>query len=151
MKLTYRNATIDDVDELIHIYNAAFYDDYVKYGECPAYGRSYERMKTSIEMSPKTMICEDGQPVGVISLEEREEGIYYIGCLAIIPEYQHKGIGSAAMEYALEKHPNWKEVTLITPADKESNIRFYTKKCGFEIDGEEMDGNVKVAHFCKKR
>ena len=29
--------------------------------------------------------------------------------------------------------------------DKTENIRFYTEKCGFEIQSVEMDGNIKVA------
>lgn len=35
---------------LIEIYNASFYDDYIKYGECPAYGRTRESMESSKEL-----------------------------------------------------------------------------------------------------
>ena len=38
MDISYRNANIEDVDLLIEIYNASFYSDYIKYGECPGYG-----------------------------------------------------------------------------------------------------------------
>lgn len=37
MELTYRKAVKADADVLIDIYNSSFYDDYVYYGECPAY------------------------------------------------------------------------------------------------------------------
>ena len=40
---------------------------------------------------------------------------------------------------------------MVTPADKEQNIKFYTEKCGFEIGGKEMDGNVEVIELIMKR
>ena len=35
MKIEYRQAVKEDAELLIGIYNAAFYSDYLKYGECP--------------------------------------------------------------------------------------------------------------------
>lgn len=40
MKIEYRQATVTDAELLIEIYNASFYSDYMKYGECPAYGKN---------------------------------------------------------------------------------------------------------------
>lgn len=108
-------------------------------------------MEESIDKFPKMIICNDEIPIGVISVADKGNGEYYLGCLCIIPEYQGKGIGTRAVKYMLEYFSNWKRITLITPIDKEENIAFYTKKCGFKIDGTEMDGNVKVVHFCMKR
>jgi hypothetical protein len=45
MKLKYIKANIEDADLLIKLYNEAFYDDYIRYGECPAYGRTRENME----------------------------------------------------------------------------------------------------------
>ena len=42
MKIEYRKADIADAQLLIDIYNSAFYSDYIKYGECPAYGKTKE-------------------------------------------------------------------------------------------------------------
>lgn len=149
MNISYRKAIVDDIELLIQIYNESFYDDYIRYGECPGYGRSYERMKDSLEKLPKTIIMADDKhkPVGVISLKNKGNGEYYLGCLAVIPPYQHKGIGSTAIKYIMDTYADCKELTLITPEDKIENVCFYTKKCGFIIDGSEMDGNVKVSHF----
>lgn len=47
----------------------------------------------------------------------------------------------------IDLYNDWKKITLVTPADKEENIKFYTVRCGFIIDGTEMDGNVKLVHF----
>ena len=48
MDLQIRKAIPEDAEILIKIYNAEFYEDYVRYGVCPAYGRSVEEMKKSI-------------------------------------------------------------------------------------------------------
>lgn len=151
INLRYRRAEKSDAELLIAIYNSAFYDDYVRYGECPAYGRTVEQMENSIANVQKEIVFFDNTPVGVISVEDKGDGIYYIGCLCVVPEYQGKGIGTLAFSYILSVYPDWKKFVLITPADKEENIRFYTEKCGFKIDGISMDGNVKVVQFIKER
>ena len=48
MNVEYRKADIADAELLIEIYNSAFYSDYIKYGECPAYGKTKEMMEKSI-------------------------------------------------------------------------------------------------------
>ena len=35
--------------------------------------------------------------------------------------------------------------------DKNENVKFYTEKCGFDIQSVEMDGNVKVYRFILER
>ena len=46
---------------------------------------------------------------------------------------------------------DWKKVELVTPIDKEENIKFYTERCGFNIGAREMDGNVEVIKFYMER
>ena len=147
----FRKAESADAELLIDIYNASFFDDYIRYGECPAYGRTKEEMEQSIIDHPKFLILCDSEPVGCISCKEKEEGIYGIGCLCVIPEYQGRGIGTAALEYVKAYYKDWKEFTLITPVDKTQNIRFYSDKCGFKIRSTEMDGSVKVVRFVLER
>ncbi|MDW2798453.1 GNAT family N-acetyltransferase [Clostridium boliviensis] len=151
MNISYKRAIKEDADLLIQIYNGAFYDDYVRYGECPAYGRSREGMEKSMENFPKDIIYCDDIPAGVISVEDMGKGEYYLGCLCIIPQYQGKGIGTQALEFVLDKYSDWKKITLITPSDKKENINFYTKKFAFKIDGTQMEGNVQLAHFVMVR
>lgn len=149
--ITFRKAVKEDADILIKIYNDSFYDDYIKYGECPGYGKTREQMENSIQNVPKHIILKDEIPIGVLSFEDKGEGKYYLGCLCVIPEYQGSGIGTQAFEYMLSICPQWTHISLVTPADKEKNIRFYTERCGFSIDGKEMDGNVEVVHFRRER
>ena len=147
MDIEFRKAEPADAELLTGIYNAAFYSDYLRYGECPAYGRTTEMMKQSIIDFPKFVIVCNGRPAGCISCNALEKGIYEVGCLCVIPEFQGKGIGTAAMEFAKSYYQDWQRFTLITPADKSENVRFYTEKCGFSIQSAETDGNVKVVRF----
>ena len=97
------------------------------------------------------MIMKDGIPVGAISFENRKNGEYYLGCLCVIPEFQGVGIGTKAIQDFLMFYSDRKKITLVTPADKAENISFYTKRCGFHITGNKMDGNVEVANLCMER
>ncbi|MBQ9009104.1 MAG: GNAT family N-acetyltransferase [Clostridia bacterium] len=150
-KIEFRKAGLSDAELLIEIYNSAFSDDYIRYGTCPAYGKTKEMMERSIVNYPKFLILYNGRPVGSVSCRETESGMYEIGCLCVIPEYQGKGIGTAAMEFIKGHYQNWKRITLVTPADKTENVRFYTEKGGFGIQSFEMDGCVKVARFILER
>jgi len=151
MKIEYRKADIADAELLIDIYNSAFYSDYIKYGECPAYGQTKEMMEKSIVNYPKFIILFNDMPVGCISCKQLEEGIYEVGCLCVVPEYQGKGIGTQAINFITSYYEDWDKITLITPIDKKENVKFYTEKCGFDIVSTEMDGNVKVARFVLER
>ena len=143
----FRKADLSDAELLIDIYNASFYDDFIRFGECPAYGKTKEMMEESIVDWPKFLIIHDNKPVGCISCKETEKGIYEIGCLCVIPEYQGKGIGTSAVEFVKSYYHDWDTFTLKTPEDKKENVRFYTDRCGFEIQSVEMDGNVRVVWF----
>lgn len=151
MELTYRRAVKEDADLLIDIYNASFYEDYVRYGKCPGYGKTKEEMESSIEDSVKYIIMNNTIPVGVISVSEEKKGYYYLGCLCVLPAYQGIGIGTQAFQYILSVFPDWKKITLVTPTDKEQNVKFYTNRCGFSVGSKEMDGNVEVVNFYMNR
>ena len=72
--LEYRCADTSDAKLLVEIYNSAFYDDFIRYGQCQAYGRSEENMKNSILDYPKIIAYDQGKAVGVISYKEEEPG-----------------------------------------------------------------------------
>ena len=149
--LEYKCADTGDAKLLVEIYNSAFYDDFIRYGQCQAYGRSEENMQKSILDYPKILAYDQGKAVGVISYKEEAPGKYYIGCLAVVKEEQGRGIGTLLMKHFMSEHPEWQELTLVTPKDNERNIRFYTKRFGFDIVGEEVDGTVTVLLFSLRR
>lgn len=145
--MVYKYADTSDADVLIEIYNSAFHDDFIRYGECPAYGRSMEDMEQSIQDFPKIIAYEQDKAIGVISYKQEAPGKYYIGCLAVIKDMQGCGIGTQLMNHFMSEHPDWNELTLVTPKDNERNIKFYTGRFGFDIVGEEDDGKVTVLWF----
>lgn len=151
MEITFRKADIADAELLIEIYNSAFYRDYLKYGECPAYGKTKEMMENSIINYPKFLILCDSKPVGSISCKKVNAEIYEVGCLCVIPAFQGKGIGTHAVKFITSHYDDWDKFTLITPIDKKENVKFYTEKCGFDIVSTEMDGNVEVARFILRK
>ena len=151
MKIKYRQATPKDAEIIIRIYNASYYSDYLRYGECPGYGKTKEMMEESIIKYPKFVILCDDEAVGCISCKELEKNIYEIGNLCIIPEFQGKGLGSQAIQFVKAFYKNWKKFTLVTPLDKTENVKFYTQKCGFKIVSKEKDGNVELARFVLER
>ena len=85
MKIEYRQAAVTDAELLIEIYNASFYSDYIKYGECPAYGKTVEAMKKSIINYPKFLILCDGNPVGCISCKKTELIQHKIRLICLFP------------------------------------------------------------------
>lgn len=85
---------------------------------------------------PKFLILCNGRPVG---------------CLCVIPEFQGKGIGTQAIKFIKAFYSDWEEFTLITPAGKLENVKFYTEKCGFNIVSSEKDGNVEVVRFVLRK
>jgi N-acetylglutamate synthase and related acetyltransferases len=151
MTIEYRKAALEDAELLISIYNASFYSDYLRYGACPGYGKSKEMMEESIRCCPKHIILCDNVPVGCVSCKKLEAGVYEIACLCVIPEFQGRGIGTQAIRFAKTLHEDWKKLTLVTPIDKEENVRFYTEKCGFQMVSSETDANVELARFVLER
>ena len=78
MKIEFKQADTTDAELLVEIYNASFYNDYMKYGECPAYGKTKEAMEKSIINYPKFLILCDGSPVGCVSCKKIEERGYEV-------------------------------------------------------------------------
>lgn len=151
MNIIFKNSDLEEAEILIEIYNKAFYDDYIRFNGCPGYGHTVEEMKKSIMENNKFTIYADGNPIGALSISDKGNGKYHVGCLCVIPEYQHKGIGSKAVQFILETFKNWNEITLETPAEKEENVNFYTKKCGFKIVDEITEDKTKLYCFSLKK
>lgn len=148
MNLRFEPTTNDDILDLIDIQNSAFHSDYVKYGYCPGYNRTYESMRNTVENAMVYKITADGTIVGDIIVTNRGGGCYHLGGLCVIPQYENKGIGQAAMKFLEEQFSDAKHWSLETPADKERNHYFY-RKSGFRITDEFTDGSVKLVLFEK--
>lgn len=143
MNIHIEKADRDDVDELIRVQNSAFLSDYILYGECPGYGRTYESMKKSIEECHTFKIMDDDTIIGDVIVQEKGKGDYFLGSLCIIPTYENRGVGQAAMKFIFEFFPDAKHWSLETPLLKSRNHYFY-KKHGFDITKKYLDGTVDI-------
>lgn len=72
MGLRFRHAELIDASLLISIYDAVFYQDYLRYGKCLGCGKTLEVMERSIAKYPKFIIYCGNQPVGCISCHASE-------------------------------------------------------------------------------
>ena len=152
MKVLFEPVKVADIEDLIRVQNLSFYEDYTKYGYCPGYHCTYDRMKASIEARIVYKIVADGHIIGKISVRDDKNGNYFLGCLCVIPAYENKGIGQSAIHFIEGKlsdaiHCHW---SLETPADKERNLYFY-KKCGYHITKEYMEKSVKIVLLEKNK
>ncbi len=150
-EIEFRQATTEDAELLVDIYNASFYSDYLRYGMCPGYGNTKEMMEDSIVRHPKHIIFCDNKAVGSVSYTKLSEREYEIACLCVIPDYQGKGIGTQAVRFLKTLLEDWKRLTLVTPIDKKENVKFYTERCGFYIESTERDGNVELVRFALEK
>ena len=48
MKIEYRQAAIEDAEVLANIYNASFYDDYLRFGSCPDMDKQKNQWKSRL-------------------------------------------------------------------------------------------------------
>ena len=97
--IEYRQAVIEDAELLVNIYNASFYDDYVRYGSCPGYGQTKEMMEESIGKYLKHIILCDKEPVGCVSCIKLENN-------QIIDEPAFCAGSNCLLEYTLKKQFN---------------------------------------------
>lgn len=146
MKINFKIAEISDVNALIEVQNKAFYSDYIKYGYCPGYGHTYEKMITIIKNHYTFKILADGKIIGDIIVKEREKYSFFLGGICVIPAMENKGIGQKAMQFIINYFSTARHWSLETPADKLRNHYFY-KKCGFQITKEYLVGNVGIVLF----
>lgn len=148
MEITFEKATINDCDDLINVRNQSFYEDFIKYGECPGYNCSKESMTNCILNRISYKIMCNNQIIGNISATDNHNSTYHLGCLCVIPEFENKGIGQKALKFIENEFPNATSWNLVTPADKERNHYFY-KKAGYTIVREYVNGSVKLVLFEK--
>ncbi len=130
MNILIQRACEDDAAELAEARNKSFYDDYINFGECPGYNIPVDEMKQRIRKAFIYKIVKDGKIIGDISITERDDGYYWIGCLEIIPEYQNMGIGSKVLRYIEKIYPDAVKWGLETPVHNVRNCCFY-EKMGF--------------------
>ncbi len=141
MSILIKKANKNDIKELIEVQNKSFYDDYVSYGECPAYNESETEMAEYIDTCIVYKIILDNKIVGDIIIRKQENNSYYLRVISIIPECQSLGIGSIAIKFIEKEITDAKVWELITPFKSYRNHHFY-EKLGYTKIGEYIHSDV---------
>lgn len=140
----------EDAAELIEVMDLSFYDDYVRFGECPGYHVPLEEMVQRIHRSIMFKILVDKRIIGNISVRPMEEGRYWLGCLAVIPEFQNRGIGSEAIRFLEKQFPDAVSWGLDTPVQKEGNCDFYEKMGYIGIEEKVISEKLTIRVYEKR-
>ncbi len=148
MEINIKQATLEDVDSLIEVQDKSFLLDYQKYGICPSYNQTIEKITSHVTNDNTYKILADSQIAGDIVVIKKDEGHYHLQCICVVPEYENLGIGNMAMQFIESEFPDAVLWTLVTPSDKLRNHYFY-KKYGFQMTREFYSKDVKMSYFEK--
>ena len=148
-------AKIKDAHEMLKIQKECFKKYLAIYGEFETnpYYMTLHRMEFNLRyrLGDYQKIVLNGEVVGgIFAFSLDEENKWQIAQLYILPEVEHRGIGSIAIEKMFALHPEVKEWYADTIIQEENNIKFYQKH-GFEIiDVEEEHRGLAFATLVKK-
>ncbi|MDF2614827.1 MAG: hypothetical protein K0S71_2613 [Clostridia bacterium] len=141
MNINFRRTLIKDIDKLIEVQNRSFYEDYIKYNECPAYNESREAMNNYINELIVYVIEYNCEIVGDIIIREIDEENYYLRVLCVVPEFHNLGIGQEAIRFIEKDNHKVKKWELITPSKSTRNHYFY-EKMGYVKIGEYKHSDI---------
>lgn len=92
---------------------------------------SGEKVEEILKNCEIAFIYENEDVIGYTAVEKLSDSKYEIIGIAVLPDYQGKGIGSQAMQYIFEEYPN-ATFRLVTDPRNISAVNFYYKH-GFLI------------------
>lgn len=137
-------ATENDAELLHQIKYVAFLPLYEKYhdDETNPVKEPMEKVIKCIQMdnSDYYLIKFQNEFVGGVRIVEKQEGVFSISPMFILPEYQNRGIGYAAIQKVLALYPKAITWRLATILQEKRDCHFY-EKCGFYRSGWKKEIN----------
>lgn len=148
MELSFVRMQRKDAQTVKRVRDAAFYEDFLRYGVCPGYGKSVAHFANAVgePHAYRYLIWAQGEAVGSIGVQEMGEGRYFLSCLCVVPQWEHQGVGRAALHFLDREFPDAVHWALETPADKVRNHRFYAGH-GYKITQYLRDGTVDIVRM----
>jgi ribosomal protein S18 acetylase RimI-like enzyme len=128
-------ASLDDAEQLIHVQDLAFREDFERYGHCPSYREPAGALREMIRSAIVYKVTAGGRIIGDAIVRKAADGSYYLRTIAIIPAYQGRGIGSHVLSIIEQDNPGGAYWSLITPKGTARNLRFYERH-GYRKRGE---------------
>lgn len=148
--IKFRRATREDVDRILEINRLSFYEDYKKYGVCPAYTETPKGLYTYITNQLIYVIVYGDKIVGNMIINVENLGFYDLEVISIHPDYHNKGIGQKAMLFIEEDNPHVKQWLLHTPHLNTRNHYFYEKLGYIKVDEFRYNDQLTMFEFRKK-
>lgn len=140
----------DEIEQLHQMQVESFMPLYEKYGDAgsPALETVETiRIRASQPNRYYFFIVKDGARVGAINIGNRcsaeDDTVFFIGPLFVLPRYQNRGLGYAAIQKAFAMFPGVKVWRLDTILQEPGNCHLY-EKCGFVRTGEESVVNDRM-------
>jgi len=124
MNFTIKEYTQYNETEILNLYKSV---GWTNYSDKP------EMLKNAYANSLKILgAYENEKLLGIIRVVGDGYSIVFIQDILILPDYQHRGIGTALIKKILEMYQNVYQKELLTD-NTEKTIQFY-KSVGFEMD-----------------
>ncbi|WOO35199.1 GNAT family N-acetyltransferase [Anaerocolumna sp. AGMB13020] len=150
MRIDFELANENDTNKIINVQNQSFYEDYVKYGECPAYNESEQAMFNQIQNASVYKILKDKEIIGDIVIRKRENNNFYLRVISVIPQYQNLGVGQMAIKFIENEFPEASEWELITPFKSYRNHHFYEKMGYVKVEEYRHSAILTMYRYKKK-
>ncbi len=145
--ITIERAIQSDIETIHHVIRAAFQQDKDVLGEGPELFEHPETIQKYVSSRKMWLIFEDGNSVGCLTVFVGSGREACLGCLAILPEYQNRGIGSEVLRWIENNFRATRLWRLDTPAYQKRNQHFYEKN-GYVKTDEFHDG-IDLYHYEK--
>lgn len=132
-RIELRSATEDDYDFALHVHRAAMRPSVEPiYGWDDDFQARYFRLH--FDPSQRDIIRCDGVDVGILSVEEREESLF-LATIAILPQYQRRGIGTTLIR-RLQQEAREGGVPVTLRVLRSNPARELYERLGFKLTGE---------------
>jgi ribosomal protein S18 acetylase RimI-like enzyme len=145
-------ATIEDAQEILSLQKLAYQIEADRYNDCniSPLTQTLEEIKAHFKNHIFLKAVSHGKIMGTVRAYEENETCY-IGRLAVHPEMQNRGIGTALMQ-KIEKYYKPKRFELFVGSKSDNNIHLY-KKLGYHIfkTAKYEIGNIEILYMEKIR
>lgn len=151
-KMNYQilKAEINDAEEILKIQKLAYQIEAKRYNnyEITPLKQTLEELKNQFKTHIILKAVSDNKIIGTVRAHE-ENSTCYVGRLAVHPDIQNQGIGTALMK-EIEKLYNPKRYELFVGSKSDNNIHLY-QKLGYNIyeTTKYECGNIEIFYMEK--
>lgn len=143
-----RSATYDDIKDIMDITKEAFtkYREATKADYMDALHETYDDVKHDIDTKVVLIALSDGEPVGSVRVEIRDDNTAYLTRFAVKISNQNTGIGKSIMHLVdnIMEHNHVKRMYLHTASRVCPLIRFYYGRGFYTVSTDNERGYIRA-------